>query len=263
MRKKPIVLLFLSIIFISPFTSAGLRSEIKGKFDGRRYELLIYNEQIDWDAAKNICIDRGGKLAEIFSQEENNFIRDLLLSVDSADWSGFPTHHGAWIGMNDKANEGIWLWNSGQDLSMFENFGVKEPNNQGGNEDCGAIETARGHNPDGWWNDGPCSGNKNHYPGLVCKYNLWIPPSDNCLAARDYKSDALAALRQCKLDYPRPPWYNWKLNCSNERVDFHACVELTRETCPHGNFDYSSPAYENCIGPVLCAPSSSGSPPEC
>lgn len=51
----------------------------------------------------------------------------------------------------------------------YTNWGYDEPNNLlGGNEDCGAIELARNGNKDGWWNDAPCDGNLNHYPGVLC-----------------------------------------------------------------------------------------------
>ena len=87
---------------------------------------------------------------------------------------------------------------------------------------------------------------------LISATSYALPPSEDCLYARAMKAEALQALIACKEYYPKPPWNNWKLNCSNESVSFHACVALTAEVCPHGELDPLSPAFEECISPLLC-----------
>ena len=57
-----------------------------------------------------------------------------------------------WIGLNDVAVEGTFVWASGED-APYRNWGGTEPNNAGNREDCAEM----GFFADGLWNDIPCN----------------------------------------------------------------------------------------------------------
>ena len=54
-----------------------------------------------------------------------------------------------WIGINDRDNEGTFIWADGTE-SAYTRWSSGEPNDYRGNEDCG--ETF----PNEYWNDNPC-----------------------------------------------------------------------------------------------------------
>ena len=59
-----------------------------------------------------------------------------------------------WIGINDMNTENVWQWSPGEEnpnLVLYTNWQPGEPNDDRGNEDCGAIYHF------GTWNDNPCS----------------------------------------------------------------------------------------------------------
>lgn len=68
--------------------------------------------------------DMGRDLASAYSQEENDFVREL---IESSSWMGF----------NDTDLEGTWVWSGGSSVD-YTNWNLGEPNDLRG-EDCGEI----------------------------------------------------------------------------------------------------------------------------
>ena len=123
-----------------------------------------------WAQAKDNATALGGYLATLNTKAENVWI-----------WNQFETQ--VWIGANDIATEGTWVWDNGTtsgDSGLTDNicgtgcdataspkvysdatwadgtqkWNGNEPNNQG-TEDCANIT-----NPSGYWNDLSCSNNQ-------------------------------------------------------------------------------------------------------
>ncbi|MFC7358256.1 HYR domain-containing protein, partial [Jejudonia soesokkakensis] len=101
------------------------------------------------------ALAHGGFVVTITDATQNAFLND---AVNTAE--GTPTSF--WIGYNDVATEGSFVWQSG-DSSTYTNWNAGEPNNVGG-EDYGEL---RGFN--GMWNDLPDSA------GALRQYVLEIP----------------------------------------------------------------------------------------
>ncbi len=97
-----------------------------------------------WDAAKAACEGMGRHLVTITSDDEAALVWDNMSGI---------TTQGRWIGFNDRAVEGTWVWvtnePSGGYLPLWDSG---EPNDAGGNEDC--AEFLYG---DPAWNDNSCS----------------------------------------------------------------------------------------------------------
>ena len=102
--------------------------------NGHYYELVSGK----WDEAETKAIARGGHLVTI-----NNSAEELWLkkTFDPQSNKSF------WIGFNDIAIEGNWVWTSGEN-NTYTNWVDGEPNNQNG-EDVAVMENQ------GKWNDLP------------------------------------------------------------------------------------------------------------
>ena len=57
-----------------------------------------------------------------------------------------------WIGLNDIANEGSFVYNSDQSSISWANWRDSQPNNVGGGQDC----VAANRNGNGKWDDDKC-----------------------------------------------------------------------------------------------------------
>jgi hypothetical protein len=92
-----------------------------------------------WTTAETNAVTLGGHLITVNDSAENEFARASVLRFDGADRRG-------WIGYNDVASEGTFVWSSGQ-TSTYTNWSGGEPNNSGGLEDWAEMFG------NGQWND--------------------------------------------------------------------------------------------------------------
>ncbi|MCH2111234.1 MAG: hypothetical protein MK213_00115 [Planctomycetes bacterium] len=106
--------------------------------NGHTYHLL---DSSTWTDAEASAVLLGGHLATVRSQTENDWI-----------WQTFSYFGGVdrdlWIGLNDVAVEGTFVWSSG-DPSTFRYWAANQPDNNGGNENyvhIGELSTDQ-------WND--------------------------------------------------------------------------------------------------------------
>jgi hypothetical protein len=110
---------------------------------GHTYHLLEAASWVDSEAA---AIALGGHLVAINDEFENEFVRSHF-----GEASGLFTNRlNLWIGLNDVAIEGLFVWSNGDALT-YENWVLNEPN------DCsptpsGCISEEYVHMP--WWASG-------------------------------------------------------------------------------------------------------------
>lgn len=111
------------------------------EFNGHYYYVFDVSSISSWDTAQRYCLKKGGHLAVITSEEENQFIHELILH------QGFNS---AYFGFSDVYDEGNWSWANGE-LSDYTNWAEGEPNNDKNGEHYAlfyhADQTDR-------WNDG-------------------------------------------------------------------------------------------------------------
>ncbi len=88
-----------------------------------------------WNDANSSATSSGCNLATITDASLDAWVFATFIQLEKDSW----------IGLNDYASEGNWIWSSGA-ISAYTNWGAGEPNNSG-NED-GATITVAGH-----WND--------------------------------------------------------------------------------------------------------------
>ncbi|XP_067307387.1 type-2 ice-structuring protein-like [Pseudorasbora parva] len=109
------------------------------KFGLRCYK--FFPQRVNWFTAQRKCQNVGANLASVHSRAENNFLLGLLPSLST----------NTWIGGNDVAKEGCWLWTD-RTAFNFASWCSREPNNQRV-ENCLMISWTRNN----CWNDATCS----------------------------------------------------------------------------------------------------------
>ena len=116
----------------------GILTTAVNPTNGHTYHLL---ESTTWTEAEAGAVLLGGHLATVRDQAENDWI-----------WSNFSNWGGQdrdlWIGLNDVATEGTFVWSSGE-TSTFRYWAAGQPDNNGGYENyvhIGELNTDE-------WND--------------------------------------------------------------------------------------------------------------
>ncbi len=118
--------------------------------NGSRYALT---PPMTWQEAENLAVLEGGHLATVRSQAEQDWL-----------WSNFGPDD-LWIGFNDEAVEGTWVWSSGE-APGYTNWNPGEPNgNATSDEDYCHLYNSFGAN--GRWND--------HYSNTVFRGIIELP----------------------------------------------------------------------------------------
>ncbi len=122
------------------------QGQIFHEFNGHYYT-LITDPQMHWTEAETLAVDIGGHLVSINDQAEQDFINETFLSDD-------PALITAWIGLTDEAEEGTFVWTTGEPL-LYQNWETGDPNDLWDIEDYGAVNW--GHYYDdleiGTWHD--------------------------------------------------------------------------------------------------------------
>jgi hypothetical protein len=94
-----------------------------------------------WAEAEADCVTRGGHLISVHDQAMQDFLTATAFGIADGDW---------WIGLNDRSNEGQFVWSDDSPVD-FSSWNGGEPNNAG-DEDCVHFPSWAGGN----WNDLPC-----------------------------------------------------------------------------------------------------------
>lgn len=105
--------------------------------NGHTYQVITCG---NWLQCKAAAESRGGKLATIRNQAEQDWIVGNMLPLATTMW-------GFWIGFNDRAQDGTWVWDSGEPVTFtaWSGWYNSSPNN----EDAAHMASFFG----GLWND--------------------------------------------------------------------------------------------------------------
>ncbi|MCA9547197.1 MAG: C-type lectin domain-containing protein, partial [Myxococcales bacterium] len=110
--------------------------------------LLFCADQRTWPDARVACQQAGYDLVVVQDAAQDAVIYGEMRSRGFGD---------TWIGVNDRQNEGQWVWLDGIPVA-YQHWDSGEPNNGGGGEDCGLIMTSRNRETE--WDDRPCGGQR-------------------------------------------------------------------------------------------------------
>lgn len=142
----PVVL--ISLVACAPSIQAGIMTgPIVNPSNGHTYYLLTQN---NWSNSEAEDVSLGGHLVTINDAAENAWVVSTF-----ANFGGVSP--ALWVGLNDSAVEGTFVWASGEPVE-YTNWGPGEPNNHTGIEDWAHIFPSQdGRFPT--WNDAPDSAN--------------------------------------------------------------------------------------------------------
>ncbi|WP_330204908.1 C-type lectin domain-containing protein [Cyanobacterium sp. Dongsha4] len=105
--------------------------------------------EMSWQEAQDLAEKMGGNLVTINDEKENQWLTKTFIT---------PETNFLWIGINDQAVEGEFIWISGE-TSNYLNWAKGEPNNnpQQGGENFGVINGLNNpfKRPVGTWSDAP------------------------------------------------------------------------------------------------------------
>ena len=91
------------------------------------YEILCLTAGSLVDAQDN-CDDKNGRVLELKSAAESNFVKDFLSSADVPESSDDETKN-VWLGASDKKKTGDFRWESGdRDQLTYMNWAAGQPN---------------------------------------------------------------------------------------------------------------------------------------
>lgn len=114
--------------------------------------------------ASATCASGGAKLLKITDAQENEWLRQMAQANAASGASANEKLR--WIGLNDQAQEGQFVWEDGTAL-VYSNWSGGSPNNEGGDRDCVVRLDASGK-----WMSKPCGDDPNAgniYLGFVCE----------------------------------------------------------------------------------------------
>ncbi|XP_052692173.1 galactose-specific lectin nattectin-like [Crassostrea angulata] len=105
-------------------------------------EYLLNDTVVTWSVAQTNCMIKGGKLAEIESPEENNYIMSLVMKLTE----------NVWLGGTDQDKEGSWVWQSTKEPLSYKAWatGYGEPDDYN-NQDCLCVYRPYGLNWSTCW----------------------------------------------------------------------------------------------------------------
>nr|XP_002738803.1 PREDICTED: SCO-spondin-like [Saccoglossus kowalevskii] len=125
------------------------------------YELNTTPET--WYNAKNICEDKGGRLAVLNEASVFNLVRQFIFNNGYDD----DVKHGFWFGLNDLVNESEFVWSDNTTLldGDYTMWARKQPSGgirPLGDQDCVQMWKKRAFR----WDDTNCAARK----GYICEY---------------------------------------------------------------------------------------------
>ena len=168
-KYKVAVLSFLLTSTICANFSVEAVSRDAVRFRGHYYK--VYDRELNWEEAADQCEEKSGHLVTITSEDEQEFIEELL--------HRHGNKHCYWLG-GYKDRRGTWRWVTNE-TPHYSNWAKAQPDNFTGKEDT--LMMYRHSNPTsssklGQWNDIHWTGNCNGEAffgvrnfGFICEWD--------------------------------------------------------------------------------------------
>jgi hypothetical protein len=143
-----VVCMTLLLLPVTNVKATVLFGPITNPVNGHVYYVL---DTASWTDSESEALTLGGHLVTINDGAENDWVFDTFVPL-------LPPDVGAtlWLGLNDAAQEGTFVWASGEPVT-FTNWGINQPDNARGVEDYAHMWTPFNlpQLPTDWrkWND--------------------------------------------------------------------------------------------------------------
>lgn len=161
MKKRIVSLAMAAVLMFSMVPAALAADNNTADYNGHRYERI--DQGMTWTDAKAYSESKGGYLACVTSQEENDVIFSLIANGEKSFY---------WLGGNDIDAEGQWEWLSGERW-QYENWGSGQPDNNYYKEEdyLGMSRKNVSWAKAGQWNDFAVDGSASGLGGFVIEYD--------------------------------------------------------------------------------------------
>lgn len=146
-KMKTVAVLPALLVVMAVATTASAQTVLTSAvYGGHTYSLL---SQSNWTDAESKAASMGGHLATINEAAENRWLFDTFARYGGVD-------RNLWIGLNDAAQNGTFVWASGE-TSTYRNWYPGEPNDYfgGGSEPYVHLFAPNLGLQDYTWNDAP------------------------------------------------------------------------------------------------------------
>ena len=157
--KTSAALIVVSALISSDHSSHAAQILMSAPFNGHTYHMVggsgAAGTGINYTDASAYATQLGGFLVTVNDAAENLFLYDTFANAQLA---GFQPVDGLYLGFNDVAVEGTFVWDSGS-TSLYTNWAAGEPNNTHGREDWASMVGKRAAGASNYglstWNDIP------------------------------------------------------------------------------------------------------------
>ncbi|MDO5804194.1 MAG: stalk domain-containing protein [Clostridia bacterium] len=152
MKRMMAVILSAITIFATFPVGVNASAVEKVKYGNSSYQ--VFQTEMNWDEANTYCLEIGGHLATITSENEQRFIESLLTEE----------HQGYWLGGTGEPNSKNWKWITDEKWE-YSNWDIGEPNYSGE-----YLQIYTNGKWDNTYNDGDHGGGiKKH--GFICEWD--------------------------------------------------------------------------------------------
>jgi len=126
---KKIILFLVVCASAASVNAVIVQWKVEDGGNGHWYEPVSLSSPILWTEAREAAVDAGGYLCTITSEEENNFVFNLISGM-SEMWTN---DMGPWLGATDELEEGTWEWVTGEPF-VYTNWAAGQPDNMANTE---------------------------------------------------------------------------------------------------------------------------------
>lgn len=147
------------------------------EYNGHYYYLYTGGIASTYDEAVQYCNSKGGYLATLTSQEENDFVYSYISQQGCES---------AYFGLSDSENEGHWEWCTGEPLN-YTNWHSGEPSSENSNEHYALLYYKYS---DGTWNDGDFSESTvDDASAFICEWGDYLTEQNQVLEREKISSE--------------------------------------------------------------------------
>eukprot|EP00054_Salpingoeca_dolichothecata_P012713 m.70479 g.70479 ORF g.70479 m.70479 type:complete len:387 (-) comp20086_c0_seq1:63-1223(-) len=196
-------------------------------------------------AAVRYCASFGGELAVITNPTENKLAAAACKRVAGSSNKCF-------IGLNDQANEGQYVWDSNVP-KKYAPYAPGEPNNWKGNEDCSSIYHTGRYSYQ--WNDDSCT-----VPlPVICSIYIFASPQPmpQAMMVNYCRSKNAKPLAQIHRDF------NEAAAAACKRVNAHKCWLTLNDIATEGKYEWGTGAPRGYRNYALGEPNNWGGNEDC
>jgi hypothetical protein len=142
MRRVSVLAVAFALVFASFALAPGraAAAPLSWVYNGVTHHYYAQVSGVTWVDAEALAAKLGGHLATVDDQAEN----DWLMATFPDSW--------LWIGLNDRAVEGTWVWSSGKKVD-FTNWAAFQPDDWAGFDPVGEDAAVLSANGEPGWID--------------------------------------------------------------------------------------------------------------